>query len=132
MDILFRNISNNYDEVKGRTASPNLQSSRISSMFSSKSLVIYYVRMKNNNDLEDDIDMEPINNSQLLYMTPIEWDNQINIVADPNSNIIQQCILINHFALNSTITSSPPHVDENSVINIQLPYDLNRPIELDL
>lgn len=88
--------------------------------------------MKNNNDLEDDIDMEPINNSQLLYMTPIEWDNQINIVADPNSNTIQQCILINHFALNSTITSSPPHVDENSVINIQLPYDLNRPIELDL
>jgi len=67
----FKNISDNYDEVRGRTASPNLQSSRAPSISSSKSLVAYHVRIENNNDLEDNVDMEPIDNFQLLYTTLI-------------------------------------------------------------
>jgi len=62
MDLSFRNISDNYNEVRDRTVFPNLQSSRASSMFSSKSLVAYHVRIENNNNLEDDINMEPIDN----------------------------------------------------------------------
>jgi len=63
MDLSFRNISDNYDEVRDKTVFPNLQSSRTSSMSSSKSLVAYHVRMENNNNLEDNVNMEPINNS---------------------------------------------------------------------
>ena len=130
MYLLFKNISDNYDEVRGRTTSPNLQSSRASSI--SKSSVTYHVRIENNNDLEDDVDMEPIDNSQLLYVILMEWDNQVSTVANPNSNMIQQHVPIDYSALNSTITSCPPHVDEDSVINIQLSYDFNRLIEPDL
>ena len=72
MYLLFKNISDNYDEVRGRTASPNLQSSRAFSISSSKSSVAYHVRIENNNDLEDNVDMEPIDNSQLLYVTLTE------------------------------------------------------------
>ena len=76
MDILFRSISDNYNKVRDRTFFSNPQSSRTSLMSSSKSLVIYYVRMKNNNDLEDNIGIEPINSSQLSYMTLKEQVNQ--------------------------------------------------------
>jgi len=72
IDLLFRNISDNYNEVRSRIAFPNFQSSRASFIFLSKSLVAYHVRMENNNDLEDNVYMEPINNSQLLYATPME------------------------------------------------------------
>lgn len=88
--------------------------------------------MENNNDLEDDINMEPINNSQLLYVTFTEHNNQVSTAADPNNNMIQKYVLINHSALNSTTTSSLPHVNEDSVINIQLSYNPNRSIEPDL
>ena len=88
MYLLFKNISDNYDEVRGEAASPNLQSSRAFSMSSSKSSVTYYMRIENNNDLKDNVDMESIDNSQLLYATLTEWDNQISTVADPNSNMI--------------------------------------------
>ena len=53
-------------------------------------------------------------------------------MADPNSNMIQQHVPIDCPALNSTITLSFPHIDEDSVINIQLPYDFNRLTEPDL
>ena len=132
MNLSFRNIFDNYNEMKDRTASPNLQSSKAFSMSSSKSSVTYYVRMENNNDLEDDINMEPINNSQLLYVTFTEHNNQVSTAADSNNNMIQKYVLINHSALNSTTTSSLPHVNEDSVINIQLSYNPNRSIEPDL
>ena len=88
MDLSFRNIFDNYNEMKDRTTFPNLQFSKAFSMSSSKSSVTYYVRMENNNDLEDDINMEPINNSQLLYATLTEHNNQVSTAADPNNNMI--------------------------------------------
>ena len=118
MDLSFRNISDNYDEVRDRTAFPNLQSFKASFISSSKSLVAYHVRMENNNNLEDNVNMEPINNFQLSYVIPMEQDNQVSTMADPNSNTIQQHVLIDCPAPNSTITSSSPHVNEDSIINI--------------
>ena len=107
MDILFRNISDNYNKVRDRTFFSNPQSSRTSLMSSSKSLVIYYVRMKNNNDLEDNIGIEPINSSQLSYMTLKEQVNQVSMMADSINSMMDQYVLIEGPALNSTITSSP-------------------------
>ena len=118
MDLSFRNISDNYDEVRDRTAFPNLQSFKASSISSSKSLVAYHVRMENNNNLEDNVNMKPIDNFQLSYVIPMEQDNQVSTAANPNSNTIQQHVLIDCLALNSTITSSSPCVDEDSIINI--------------
>ena len=40
-----------------------------------------------------------------------------------------QCILINSLALNFSSSSSSSHIDDDNVINIQLLYDLNRPIK---
>jgi len=57
MDILLRNISDNYNEVRGRTSSPKPQSSRVSSMFSAKSSVVYHERIEYNNGLNEDINM---------------------------------------------------------------------------
>ena len=57
---LFRNNSNNYNEVRSQISSPNKQSSRASLISLTVSLVIYYKRIEMNNNLEDDIEIEPI------------------------------------------------------------------------
>ena len=87
MDLSYRNISDNYDEVRARTSSPKPQSSRTSSISSTKSLVIYHKRMENNNNLED-VDIESFDSPQLLYATPKKQANQVSIAADPSTNIM--------------------------------------------
>ena len=69
MDILPRNIPDNYDEVRNRTSSPKLQFSRASSMPLTKSSVAYYERMEYNNGLNKDINMDN-DSPQLSYKTP--------------------------------------------------------------
>ena len=71
MDILSRNFSDNYDEVRGRTSSPKPQLSRTSLMFLTKSLVLYHKRMKLNNHLNEDINMGD-DSPQLSYVTSKE------------------------------------------------------------
>ena len=71
MDILLRNTSDNYDKVRDRTSSPKLQSSRASSMSSTKSLVVYHERMEYNNSLNEDINMGD-DSPQLSYVTSKE------------------------------------------------------------
>ena len=115
---LFRNTSDNYNEVKGQTSSPNKLSSRTSSMSSTVSSVIYYKRMEINNYLKGNIKIEPINCTQLLYATPKRQVNQVSMVADPNSNIIDQYVPIEGPVLNSSSISSPPHINNDNVINI--------------
>jgi len=70
MDFLFRNISDNYDKVRNKTSSLNLQFSRASLMSSTKLSVIYHKRIEMNNNLESDIEIESIDSPQLLYVTP--------------------------------------------------------------
>ena len=124
INILFRNISDNYNEVRGRTFLPKSQSSRASSISSTKSLVIYYERMKHNNSLDEDFNMGD-NSPQLSYVIPKEQTNHVSIVADPNNNTINKYILIEY------LTSSPSHVDD-IIINIQLLYDPNTLMEPEL
>jgi len=125
MDLLYRNISNNYDEIKSRTSSPKPQSSRASLISSTKSLVVYYERMENNNNLED-VDMESFNSPQLSYATPKKQANQVSMVANSSTNMMNQHIPIEY------LTSSPSHVDDDDVINIQLPYNPNASTEPEL
>ena len=124
MDILSRNFSDNYDEVRGRTSSPKPQLSRTSLMFLTKSLVLYHKRMKLNNHLNEDINMKD-DSPQLSYAIPKEQANQVSIAADPNNNMLNK-----HVPIECPV-SSPPHVDD-AVINIQLLYDPNASTESEL
>ena len=68
IDILLRNILNNYNEVRDRISSPKTQYSRASSLSSTKSSVAYHERMELNNTINIDIEMED-DSSQLFYKT---------------------------------------------------------------
>ena len=119
MDLLYRNISDNYNEVRGRTSSPKPQSSKASSMSSTKSSVAYYKRIENNNGLDEDFNMED-DSPQLSYVTLKEQANHVSTVANPNTNTTNKYVLIEYSI------SNPPRVD-NTIINIQLLYDPNAP-----
>jgi len=64
MDITVGYSPNKYDKMRERTFLPKLQVSRDSSMFFTKSLVVYHKKMKCNNALNKDVDMD--NNSPAL------------------------------------------------------------------
>jgi len=65
----------------------------------------------------------------LLYTILERQNNQVSIVADPNNNITNQCVLIKSPALNNSSSSSFLHVNKDNIINIQLLYNPNRPTE---
>jgi len=92
--------------------------------------------MELNNAMNVDIKMED-DSPQLSYETFQEKAIQVSIVADPNRNMLNKCVTIKH------LTSSPPHASvehptlcspcaNNTIINIQLPYDPDTPMEPDL
>ena len=85
--------------------------------------------MEMNNNLENNIEIELINSSQLLYVISKGQVNQVSTVANSNNNIKDQHVPIEGPVLN---LSSPSYIDNDNVINIQLPYDPNRPTEPDL
>jgi len=103
MDILPRNIPDNYDKVRDKTSSPKPQSSRASSMSLTKYLVAYHERMEYNNSLNEDINMD--NDSPWLsYETPQEQAIYASMAAGSNNNIRKKHVIIKH------PTSSSPHV----------------------
>ena len=101
-------------------------------MSSTVSSVIYHERMEINNVLKDDVIMEPIDCSHLLYIILVGQVNQVSIVADLNNNMLDQHVSINGPVFNTSNIASFSHVDKNNVINIQLLYNHNRPMELEL
>ena len=101
-------------------------------MSSTKSLVIYHERIEINNNLEGNIKIESIDNPQLSYVILKEQVNQASTVADSNNNMKDQHVLIKDPALNSSGIPSPSCVDNDNIINVQLLYDPNRLIELEL
>jgi len=64
IDIFAEFAPDNYDEVRGRTFSTKEQTSRNSSMSSTKSSIAYYKRMECNNAMNIDVNMD--NNSPAL------------------------------------------------------------------
>jgi len=97
---------------------------------------MYHERMEHNNSLNKDIKMDD-NNPGLSYETYQEQVICISKVADPPNNTLNKCVLI------ECLISSPshgqtvhpvlgsPHI-EDIVININLSYDLNTPMEPEL
>ena len=133
IDIFAGFAPNNYDEVKDRTLSTKEQTSRNSSMSSTKSSIAYHERMEHNNAMNVDININ--NNSLALsYETSQEKAIQVSEVADPQTNIMSQHdnpnvsnlnpqhVLNNQMAPNPICVQTMHHTDD-MVINIQLLYD---------
>jgi len=127
MDINKHSVDN-YDDMRERKSSPSNVSSRSALVVSGISSIVYHNRMIINNDLPKQEQVEPIDNFQLLYSSKCQRNNQDNTTTVLSSQGLQH-VSNEAFALN---TCNIPHVDDNNVINIQLPYDSDQPIEPDL
>ena len=132
-DIFSGKAPDNYDEVRDRTASPELQVSRDLSMSSTKSSVAYHERMESNNATIEDVDMDD-ESPGLSYEITQEKAIQIGKAANSNSNIVNtnsQCVSNTH--LNMTLPQGDilPY-GSNDVINILLPYNPSAPTDHDL
>ena len=105
-------------------------------MSSTKSSVAYHERMERNNSLNEDIEMD--NDSPgLFYETHQEQAIHVSKAADLSNNTLNKCVLIECpiLSLSHGQTVHPalgsPYV-EDMVININLPYDPNAPMEPEL
>jgi len=117
----------NYDEVRGRTSSPNIQVSRNSSVSPTKSSVAYHERIACNNTMIEDINMNDIS-PELSYETTQEKTSRVSKVADTNNNAAPTNLQRGPHKYPNT---SPAHVDD-CIINISLLYDPNALMEPDL
>ena len=113
MDIQSGLASNNFDEVRGRTLSSNRNISRDVSMSSTKLSVIYHERMTTNNvnNNDDPVDASP----KLSYETEQKKAFCVSKVADQQDTMRTMG--------NNNEASMTYGIHEESVINIQLPYD---------
>jgi len=104
------------------------------------SSTIYHERMKLNNGMDIDSD-PPVETPALSYEDKRDKEIHLRKVAKTTNNTRLQSgnnkastTLTNHgnhvSAVN--IQAQPPHVDDDNVFNIQLPYDPNGPMEPDL
>jgi len=119
---------NNYNNVRGKKSSSSKASSRSALISSSVSSQPYHKRMVLNNDLPDEEFVEPVNSSQQSYKDKSKKINTISKATDHKSTGRQQHASNEAPAFN---TSTTQHVD-NDIINIQLPYNPDQPIEPDL
>ena len=138
MDIPTRQAPVHSFEIRGRTPTTEINLSRESSM-SSGWATPYSDRMDNM-----DVDSEPGDNSpELSYKTEQEKANCVSKANETTDNIRLQAgnnkaIHSNsECVFNANQSKHVPHAktlqdDNNNVINIQLPYDLNSPTKPDL
>ena len=86
-----------------------------------------------NNDINSDTIMDAANLPQLSYTTPKKQNNHVSKMANLKDNTIRQCVLIKGLVLKTSSILKLPYVDDdNNIINIQLLYNLNSPIESNL
>ena len=137
MDILKGRSSDNYDEVRGRSHSCSLHSSRDNSMISTTSSKPYHQRMEENNGMNiNDINNTP---SELSYETSQEREICLRAVAENSEDMLpSQGKLTNTNHLqhgpekipDSTSTwGSTAQNEESAFINIPLLYDPNTPAD---
>ena len=113
---------NNFDSARGRSSSPSNVFSKSVLVKSKASSIPYHKRMVIQNDFPDEKLREPINCSQLLYDNNCQETSHVNMAVDSVIPQGPQHISNEALALN---TSSFPCIDDNDIINIQLPYDPN-------
>jgi len=125
IDINFNKNVNNFDNVRKRSPSPSRVTSRSTCVVSKTFSILYYERMKIQNDFLEEELRKPINSSQLSYDNQHQEFHRVNMVIDPVLPQGPQYVSNKTLVLN---ISSPSYVDDDDVINIQLPYDPNQPI----
>ena len=141
IDISTEPVSVNDSEVRGRTSSTEKNYFRDTLMSSTQLSVIYHERIANNGM---DVDLESANNSPALsYKIKQEKILHFSKTTETLGNTRPQN------GNNEAIHSNSEHVfnvnqskqlprdivshnNDNNIINIQLPYDLNSPTKLDL
>ena len=130
----------NNNDVRGRSPKIYKNWSKDSSMSSMVSSTIYHERMEINNGM--DINSDPPTESPTLSYED-ERDKEIHLkkAAETTNNMRLQSgnnkassTLTNHdnHASLDNVHVQPPRVDDNNIINMQLPYDPNSPTEPDL
>jgi len=127
IDIDNCNVDN-YDDVRGQTLSHSKSNSRMVLMSSSEALEPYCVKIEQLNDLSDFLVRESIDSSQLLYDNQRKGEIQVSRATDYENRVRKQCVAENAPTLTFTLVQC---VNDN-VINIQLPYNLDCPIEPEL
>jgi len=128
------------NDVRGRSPHSHKNQSRDSSMSSMVSSTIYHERMELNNSMDIDSD-PPVETPALSYEDKRDKAIRLSKAAETTNNTRLQN---GNNEASNTMTNQgnhvpagnsqaqPPRVDNNDVINIQLPYDPNAPTEPDL
>ena len=119
MDINVTKKVDNFDNARRRSPSSSNVSSRSASVELKASSIPYHERMVIQNNLLDEEFREPIDCSQLLYSNNCQGNSHVNMAVDPIIPQEPQHVSNKILALNS----NSPCVDNNNIINIQLPYD---------
>jgi len=139
MDILKGSSPNNYNEVRGRSLLANTNISRDSSMSSMKLSVVYHEKMKYNNAMNVNINMNDFS-PELSYKISQEKAFQVSKVAEHPTNTRDQqgspmpskpnpqCVSAEHTYSISTHGHTVCNEDD-MVINIQIPYNPNALME---
>jgi len=130
----------NYDNIQGRPTFSNKSNSESSFMSSTVSLIPYHQKMEINNDLLDEDIVELVDSSQLLYDDNNGVSNPIGEVVDNRIGKNKQHVSNETLALKNMSKSGDKGTNSNvdnkdqtdNIINIQILYDPNKPIEPDL
>jgi len=122
MDIQSGVSPTTNSEERGRNPLPSANSSRESSLASSGCVTSYHERM--DMDMVPEIEESNIESLELSYETEQERAIRVSIAANQQVPVRPQCG-------NNEATST--HVQhEDDIINIQIPYNLQAPMEPEL
>jgi len=82
------------DIIRGRSTSLSRMTSRSASIVSNILSCIYHLKMEHNNDLPDNMAVDPIDSSQLLYSRDDEAEGNLvsKKASDPSSAKEPQCV----------------------------------------
>ena len=111
---------------RGRNPSPSAKSSRESSLASSGRSTPYHERMEI--DVAPGTEKSNIESRELSYETEQEKEVRVSMAANQQAN--QQTSMRSTGGINE---ASPTHGQhEENIFNVQLPYDINAPVEPEL
>jgi len=140
--LLFNADMDIEDNIKRRSTFFSKATSRSISVSSVALSCAYHLKMEYNNNFPNKIEVDPIDSSHLLYSDDVERrENSVSKATDTGPTRSLQYILHNIPALNkapelqgkgTSINTTNMSFLQEDVINIQLPYDPNRPTKVDL
>ena len=114
----------NFDDVRRLTIYLSKPPSSTDKMSVIEGSVDYTGKMeRQNNNLDEDEVQEPIDSSQLSYVTQKSQDNKSSRVANLSTNIESQHV--------NNVEHTHNNQDDNNMFNIQLNYNINQAIDPD-